>query len=58
MSDSEEPIIYEDHPDWQDGDFTLNSSDGCRFKVPSHVLFHARCAEAPKEEKWEVIAGQ
>lgn len=32
----------QDHPSWQDGDFTLVSSDGWRFKVPSELLFKAR----------------
>lgn len=35
---------YYDHPDWQDGDFTLISSDGWRFRISSEVLFAARYA--------------
>lgn len=30
------------HQDWLDGDFTLISSDGWIFLVPSELLFNAR----------------
>lgn len=32
----------QDHPEWQDGDFVLVSSDGWRFKAPSELLFRSR----------------
>lgn len=34
----------QDDPDWQDGDFTLISSDGWRLKAWSYHLFSARYA--------------
>lgn len=37
-----EDVEIQDHPDWENGDFTLISSDGWRFKAPSYSLFYAR----------------
>lgn len=34
-------VVYQ-HQDWLDGDFTLTSSDGWIFRVPSELLFNAR----------------
>lgn len=33
---------FQDHPEWQDGDFDLVSSDGWRFKISSDLLFESR----------------
>lgn len=32
----------QNHPGWQTGDFTLVSSGGWRFQIPSKELFWAR----------------
>lgn len=36
------PSDIQDHPDWVDGDFTLISSDGWRFKVHTWSLCWSR----------------
>lgn len=41
-SETTEPDIIPDHPDWQEGDFTLISSDGWRFRVSSEALLASR----------------
>lgn len=42
---SDNPI--QNHPEWQDGDFVLVSSDGWRFKAPSELLFRSRSVPSP-----------
>lgn len=41
-TDGTETMVFKDDPTWKDGDFVLVSSDGWRFRVPSHPLLSHR----------------
>lgn len=41
-TDGSDTFQTKDDPTWKDGDFVLISSDGWRFRVPSHPLLSHR----------------
>lgn len=41
-TDLSDAVNIKDDPTWKDGDFVIVSSDGWRFRVPSHPLLSHR----------------